>query len=197
MKAKPRWWEVWIFTVWVRPPPLSHSWGSSSHWRQRTPAGRRARSAQPTASSPERRPPEASALHSFLVVTWDIRAFSFTSGSRKASNLLRAGRFTVEDLDQTNYNDEAQRHQLPHREDVLDPGGHADAGAVHPGQQHWAEHRTSLTTHSGGQRVLRTSLQYKGQTWHVSIKDQKLSADSEGGVFCWIIAESSPQKINA
>lgn len=41
--------------------------------------------------------------------------------------------------------------------------------------------QNSLTTHSRGQRVLRTSLQYKGQTWHVSITDQRLSADSEGG----------------
>lgn len=43
---------------------------------------------------------------------------------------------TVADLDQADHDDEAQRHQLPHREHVLDPGGHTDAGAVHPGQQH-------------------------------------------------------------
>jgi len=43
---------------------------------------------------------------------------------------------TVAYMDQADHDDEAQGHQLRHREDVLDPGGHADAGAVHPGEQH-------------------------------------------------------------
>lgn len=52
----------------------------------------------------------------------------------KPAGMVQVG--TVADLDQADHNDETQGHQLPHGEDVLDPGGHADAGAVHPGEEH-------------------------------------------------------------
>lgn len=56
--------------------------------------------------------------------------------SLQGAEELQTENVTVADLDEADHDDEAQRHQLPHREDVLDPGGHTDAGAVHPGQQH-------------------------------------------------------------
>lgn len=51
--------------------------------------------------------------------------------------MLEAVRITIKDLDHANHDDQTQSHQFPHGEDVLDPGGHTNTGAVHPGQQHW------------------------------------------------------------
>lgn len=45
-------------------------------------------------------------------------------------------KFTVEDLDHADHDDQTKSHQFPHGEHVLDPRGHADAGAVYPGEQH-------------------------------------------------------------
>lgn len=81
------------------------------------------------------------------------------SGSQRTSGISKAGGITIEDLDQTDYNDEAQSHQLPHREDILDPGGHADAGAVHPGQQHWA------AAHNFIRNTLRTQERVLTSVW--------------------------------
>lgn len=50
-----------------------------------------------------------------------------------APTLLR----TLEELDKTNTNDERQGQQLPASEDILDARGPANAGAVHPRQEHW------------------------------------------------------------
>lgn len=44
---------------------------------------------------------------------------------------------TLEHLDKAHADDERQGQQLPAGEDVLDAGGPAHAGAVHPGQKHW------------------------------------------------------------
>lgn len=46
---------------------------------------------------------------------------------------------TVEDLDQAHHDDQTQSHEFTHSEHILDPGGHTDAGAVDPGQQHWKQ----------------------------------------------------------
>lgn len=136
---------AWIFTVWVQPLPLWRSWGSSSRWRRRRPAGRPERSAQPTASCPGKRPPEESEPRSSLEDKLDVWVFFlFIWGAVKLQD-HRLVKVTVEDLDQADHNDETQSHEFPHGEDVLDPGGHTNTGAVHPGQQHW---NTETSGHS-------------------------------------------------
>ena len=78
------WWEAEIFTVWVQPLPPWRSWGSSSRWRRRRPAGRPERSDPQTASSPWRRPPEESTPRSSLEDKSLFWVCFFTSGSRRA-----------------------------------------------------------------------------------------------------------------
>lgn len=70
---------------------------------------------------------------------------------------------TFGNLDHSHYYDENQRQQLPHSEDILDSCSPADAGAVHPGQEH-CEHTHQCTVnrnHShNAKHIKSTSFKY-------------------------------------
>lgn len=220
-----------IVTVWVQLLPQSHSSGSSSHWRQKMPAGKPERSGQPMESCPGKRSPEESVLHIYLKDTviywllqilhwlrltdcffkyrWNVKTYLNMSMDWlfrrdecmfKCFNVLldcTLENVTFANFNKANNNDKSQCHQLPHSEDILDPGAHPDTAAVYPCQQHWAENtHIDNTTHHYFVSIEKCTASFKVFLRCDSDITFAILFWSMAFTFCWNCPRNEPHTLN-